>query len=112
MKAIAVLAIVTALCTSAEAQTATGILQGRGVDPSGSVVPDAKVTVENETTGVVRTVVTNSEGTFVQSFLLPGNYRVTVEKPGFQKEITNRIRVDVQQTASLDIALKVGDVAA
>ena len=34
-----------------------------------------------------------------------------MEKQGFQQNVTNSVRVDVQQTVSLDIALKVGDVA-
>jgi hypothetical protein len=95
----------------ASAQTATGILQGRVVDATSAVVPEAKVAVENESTGVQTSLLTNSEGAFYQSFLLPGNYRVTVEKPGFQKEITRNIHVDVQQTVSLNMVLKVGDIA-
>src|SRR5579864_7234163 len=106
-----VLVIAMLFCFTADAQTATGILQGRVVDATGSVVPDAKVTIENERTGVAQVIATNSEGLFYQSFLLPGNYRVTVEKAGFQKEVTSGTRVDVQQNVSLDITLKVGDVS-
>ena len=106
-----VLVAAVVLCGAAGAQTATGILQGRVVDATASAVPEAKVTIENETTGVALSLVTNGEGNFFRSFLLPGNYRVTVEKQGFQQNVTNSVRVDVQQTVSLDIALKVGDVA-
>jgi carboxypeptidase family protein len=100
----------TVLCVSVGAQTATGILQGRVIDATGSAVPGAKVAIENETTGVALALVTNGEGNFFRSFLLPGNYRVTVEKDGFQQKVTSGVRVDVQQTVSLEIALKVGDV--
>src|SRR6516164_7894445 len=106
-----VLALAIALSVWAGAQTATGILQGRVVDATGAVVPEAKVSIENEMTGVQQSLLTNTEGNFYQSFLLPGNYRVTVEKMGFQRDVTNSVRVDVQQTVSLDITLKVGDVA-
>jgi hypothetical protein len=105
-----VLAAAMAFCICAGAQTATGILQGRVVDATGSAVPAAKVTIENEKTGVVQTVATNTDGIFFQSFLLPGTYRITVEKAGFRKDVTSGTRVDVQQTVSLDIALKVGDI--
>jgi hypothetical protein len=98
------------LSISAAAQTATGILQGRVVDATGAAVPDAKVAIENETTGVALTLLTNSEGNFFRSFLLPGNYRVTVEKAGFQQKVTSGVRVDVQQTVALDVVLQVGDV--
>ena len=106
-----VLALAIALSVWAGAQTATGILQGRVVDATGAVVPEARVSIENEMTGVQQSLLTNTEGNFYQSFLLPGNYRVTVEKMGFQRDVTNSVRVDVQQTVSLDITLKVGDVA-
>src|SRR5436305_13266454 len=109
-KILSVLAAAMAFCICASAQTATGILQGRVVDASGGAVPQAKVTVENEKTGVVQVIETNSAGNFFQGFLLPATYRITVEKAGFQKDVTTGTRVDVQQTVSLDITLKVGDV--
>src|SRR5437764_10008102 len=109
-KMLKILATAVVFCIAAGAQTATGILQGRVVDATGSAVPEAKVSIENETTGVVQALVTNAEGNFFRSFLLPGDYRVTVEKAGFQQKVTSGIRVDVQQTVSLDIALKVGEI--
>src|SRR5437899_3091530 len=108
LRVLTVLAATIVFCISAGAQTATGILQGRVVDATGAAVPEAKVSIENERTGVVQVIATNSEGIFFQSFL--GNYRVTVEKAGFQKDVTSGTRVDVQQTVALDITLKVGDV--
>ena len=95
----------------ASAQTATGNLQGRVTDSTGAVVPDAKITVENEATGVSLALLTNSSGNFNRSFLLPGNYQITVEKAGFAKYITNHIRVDVDQSPNVDIQLKVGEIS-
>ena len=47
------LAVAFLLCQLyAGAQTATGALQGRVTDPTGASVPAAKVTIENEATGV------------------------------------------------------------
>ncbi|MBI1791364.1 MAG: TonB-dependent receptor [Acidobacteria bacterium] len=97
-------------CFSAAAQTATGILQGRVIDSTGAAVTDAKITIQNEKTGVSQTLATNSEGAFVLPFLIPGEYRLTVEKAGFQKDVTSGIRVAVQQTVALEITLKVGEV--
>jgi len=99
------------LCFSAAAQTATGILEGTVKDTSGSAVPEANVTIDNQLTGVRQATVTNTEGVFVQPFLLPGEYRVTVEKAGFQKFVSSGIRVSVQQTVSIDVGLKVGDIS-
>jgi hypothetical protein len=99
------------LTFAAFGQTATGILQGRVSDASDAAVPDAKITIENQRTGVKQALTTNSEGRFTQPFLIPSEYRLTVEKAGFQKNVTNDIRVAVQQTVALDIALKVGEVS-
>jgi hypothetical protein len=95
---------------TAGAQTATGSLQGTVVDATGASVPGAKVTVENQRTSVKLTQLTNAEGRFVQPFLPPSEYRLTVEKTGFQKSVTSDIHVDVQQTVGLDISLKVGEI--
>jgi hypothetical protein len=104
--------LLTALLVSqAAAQTATGTLQGVVTDASGASVPDAKITIENQRTGVRFSQVSNSEGRFTQLFLVPSEYRLTIEKPGFQKNVTSGIKVDVQQTASIDVALAVGEVS-
>jgi hypothetical protein len=106
-----ILAIATlALCSSIWAQNANGILDGRITDASGSSIPGAKVIVENQDTGVKREYTTNSEGRFYQGQVLIGAYRVTVEKAGFQKYVESNVRVDVAQTVTLEISLKVGDV--
>jgi hypothetical protein len=103
-----VAAILFGLC--AFGQAPTGTLQGRVADPAGSAIPDAKVTIENQSTGVKQALVTNSDGRFVQPYLASGDYRLTVEKVGFSRNVTNDIKVDVQQTVGLDIALKVGEI--
>src|SRR5437016_3386037 len=100
-----------ALCTSALAQNANGILDGRITDSSGASIPGAKVTVENQGTGTSQQYTTNADGRFYQGQVLIGAYRVTVEKTGFQKYVQSNIQVDVAQTVSLEIALKVGDVS-
>ena len=96
---------------TATAQTATGVLQGVVTDASGAAVPEAKITIENQRTNVKLTTVTNAEGRYVQPFLPPSEYRLTVEKPGFQKNLTNEIKIDVQATVGLDVQLKVGDTS-
>src|SRR5437867_2881345 len=110
-KALILVITMIAFCCTAAGQTATGILQGFVSDASGAAVPDAVVTVENQRTGVKQMLTTNAEGRFVQPFLIPSEYRLTVEKPGFQRYVATDIRVDVQQTVALEIALKLGEVS-
>ena len=99
-------------CVCVFGQTATGILQGTVTDASSAAVPDAKIVIENQRTGVKQVLATNAEGRFVQPFLIPSEYRITVEKAGFEQYVTGNIRIDVQQTVSLDVHLKVGEVTA
>jgi Carboxypeptidase regulatory-like domain len=107
------LALVIATCALATyglAQNATGTIDGRVSDSSGSAVPGAVVTIENIATNVKLTNPTNSEGRFYQRYLPPGNYNVTVEKTGFERYIQTNIQLDIEQTISLVIPMKVGDV--
>lgn len=101
-------ALVLASC--AFAQTATGTLDGRINDPSGAAITGAAVTVENEATNVKQSQQSNADGRFYQRYMLPGSYRLTVEKAGFQKYVQTHILLDVEQTITLSVPMKVGDV--
>lgn len=92
------------------AQTPTGTLQGIVKDPTGAVVPGAKVTIANVNTGESRTVMTDDSGRYVQSFLLPGDYQITVERAGFQTLRQENVRLEVGQNRSVDLTLTVGAV--
>jgi hypothetical protein len=99
------------LSYNAVAQNATGTLDGRVVDSSNAVVPGATITIENQATNVHWSMTTNNEGRFYQRYLPPGLYRVTAEKAAFQKYLQSDILVDVEQTVTLSLPLKVGEVS-
>src|SRR3984957_16290994 len=69
------------------AQKDTGAIVGLVRDPSGAVVPGAKVTVSDADRGTQVTLSTNDEGEYVASPLRIGRYTVTVEKGGFKKAV-------------------------
>jgi hypothetical protein len=81
-------------------------LTGTITDPTGKSVPNAKVTVTNEARGVQRTVSTDDRGFYRVSGLAPSTYRITVESPGFQKEVASSVVLTVGQTGVLDFQLK------
>src|SRR5580704_4844451 len=89
------------------AQGLSGIT-GTVSDASGAVVPDAKVTVTNNATNVVHTAVTTSQGTYFITDLIPGAYKVRVEKEGFQTAVLEDVNVFVSQTATADATLTTG----
>src|SRR2546428_12853451 len=63
-------------------QTVTGTISGTVVDASGSVIVGATVTLVNERTGDIRSLLSNDEGAFSFSAVQPGVYTVKVGLPG------------------------------
>jgi outer membrane receptor protein involved in Fe transport len=90
-------------------QAVYGNIVGTVTDPSGSAVPNAKVIVTDLGRGVSTTTTTNESGVFTQRFLIVGRYQVRVEAQGF-KAYQQEVSVSVDQEASLDIKLQVGEV--
>jgi len=68
---------------SASGQNASGSLSATVWDPSGAVVPNARVVLKNEATGAARETVSNSSGFFDVSAIQPGSYSLTISAPGF-----------------------------
>src|SRR5579863_2837681 len=62
----------------------SGSLSGTVTDPSGSVVPNANVTLTNQASQEQRQVTTNKDGYFAFAAVLPGTYTVKVEAPSFK----------------------------
>jgi hypothetical protein len=90
------------------AQTANTTLTGYVNDPSGAPVPNAKVTLTNSGTSVTVSTATNSTGFYSLPYVVPGNYNLTVEAPGFQRQSTSDFRVDVGLSKRTDFSLQVG----
>ncbi|MBI1895521.1 MAG: TonB-dependent receptor [Acidobacteria bacterium] len=89
-------------------QTITGAITGTVTDPSGAVVPNVKVTATNTATNVTFTAQTNESGIYNLLFLPAGEYRLTTETQGFKASQLGPFRLEVNQTARVDIALQVG----
>lgn len=89
---------------------ATAQLTGSVTDSSGAGISAAEVTVIGVQTGVERRVQTNELGGYTAPFLPPGDYRISVQKPGFRQATRDNLRLEVNQTARLDFTLEVGAV--
>ena len=87
----AVLAVVCAAV--ALAQSDLGSISGFVRDPSAATVPNAKVTVKNET-GLERQTTTNESGYYVVTNVPPGLYSVAVEASGFKKFDSTNNKLD------------------
>ena len=78
------------------AQGATGSVGGAVRDQQNLVIPGATVTVAATEGALTRTVTSGSEGGFEFPGLLPGEYVLTTELAGFQRE-QRRLRLEVNQ---------------
>ena len=95
MRVRIILAFFVLAATSLMAQTFRGTILGTVTDPSGAVVPGAKVVVRNVATGLERTSQTSADGSYSVSELPIGSYSVTISQSGFQSSVTSGVVVDV-----------------
>jgi hypothetical protein len=93
------------------AQTTFGNITGTVTDASGGALEGAQVTLTNQETGAKLTQTTGSDGLYQFSNLLPGRYRIDVEKPGFKRTTQPDVVVQVQQTSNINLTMQVGDVS-
>ena len=93
----------------AQAQVSAAIA-GRVTDPSGAAVSGATVTAKNLETELVRTANTDDTGRYAILSLAVGVYEVRITKQSFQEAVQSGIRLAVGEEASVDIALRLGQV--
>ncbi|MGH9630511.1 MAG: TonB-dependent receptor domain-containing protein [Bryobacteraceae bacterium] len=92
------------------AQFTTASLGGTVSDPSGGVVAGARVVVRNVDTGLSLNSSTDSSGAYLFSRLPVGSYELTVENPGFTSYVQSGINLTVNQVATQDVVLQLGQV--
>jgi hypothetical protein len=88
---------------------ATGALAGTVTDSSGGGIAGAKVVVTSPTTGAVRTVNADTNGSYRVSLLPPGTYTVEFSAQGFSSETYTNIVINVTEVATFNAVLKVGE---
>jgi hypothetical protein len=98
------------LSTAALAQRDLGTVTGAVTDAQGAAVPNAKVTITEQATGVANPAQTNDSGVYSMPTLRPGTYTVTVEAAGFQKAQQKDIIVNPGAPTAVNITLQVGNV--
>src|SRR5262249_46522428 len=95
---------------TAQSQLGTGAISGTIQDPSGAVIPGARITITQNETGLTREVFSAEAGKFLVPVLPTGTYRVQVVKQGFGTMNRDAVVVNVGGTADLILILSLGDV--
>jgi hypothetical protein len=91
------------------AQNATVV--GTVTDPSGSAIPNAKVTVTSVETAATRTITTNESGSYVLPDLQIGHYDIKVEAAGFKIAEQRGVVLQVGDRSRFDFQMQVGGAA-
>jgi hypothetical protein len=111
LRALACAVLLGATSAAALAQGTTSRVTGVVTDQSGAILPEAAVTLTNEGTAVSFTTQTTSTGQYVFDSVQIGTYTVTVEKQGFKKLVSTGNTVNLNQPATVNVALEPGAVA-
>jgi len=90
---------------------ATAGLEGTVKDPSGAVIPNARVTVRNEETGISQTTATDSQGYYRFNNIQPGNSALYVDSPGFNRFVLSNIYLGVGRMNEIHPTLNLGGVS-
>ncbi len=105
---VTIFAVLNLASLNVAGQQISGSIRGMVLDPSGAAVQLARVTAKQGETGLSRTVVADRQGAYVLVELPIGHYQLEVHAKGFQKYLQEGISLDVNETATVLIHLKVG----
>src|SRR5206468_11827493 len=103
MLVVAILGLLTIKTIPVAAQGQSSAVQGRVLDESGAALPGVVVVVTHQGSGVFRQVVSNADGSYFVTGIVPGPYRITAELPGFRKYERPDVLLQIGNTATLDI---------
>jgi hypothetical protein len=94
--------------TSALAQILYGSIVGAVKDPQGALIPGVSVTITNTETGLTRDTVTDAQGAYTLTNVLPGPYDVKISLAGFRESVRSNVPVSIGQISRVDVTLEVG----
>jgi hypothetical protein len=110
MQLLSLPTLILFVCVSLQGQSTYGTVSGTATDSSGAALPGAQVTLTNTGTGETRTQSTGSEGLYQFVNVIPGQYRLEIEKAGFKHYTHANVVVQVQQDTHIDAAMALGQV--
>ncbi|HEY1753753.1 MAG TPA: TonB-dependent receptor [Bryobacteraceae bacterium] len=85
-------------------------LQGIVTDAQGAIVPGAIVTITNTDTSTARKEPTDENGVYRILQVIPGPYKVEIQKPGFKTKVSN-LALQIDEPATLNVQLDIGQTS-
>src|SRR5947208_15448513 len=89
-------------------QAVSGSIFGTVTDPTGAVIPNAKVTVTDVRKGTSDSYTTNESGNYSATHLIPDVYTIKIEAEGFTTAQSDTIQVSADTGWKFDATLKTG----
>ncbi len=83
-------------------------INGTVTDPSGAIIPGARITAVEVDTSLARETVSSAEGLYVLSSLRPTRYTLTAEAQGFRQFVQAGIILTANETVTINLRLEVG----
>jgi hypothetical protein len=83
-------------------------ITGSVLDSTGAVVPNVAISLNNQATGQVRLVISNTSGLYLFANVGVGHFTLTATVPGFRRYTKTNIVVNTDQTLMEDVLLTVG----
>lgn len=109
MRCVLAMAVCLGAGTWGYGQSATdGAISGTVTDSTGAAIPNAKVDVHNDGTGLDIPLTADGTGFYKAGLLQPGNYTVTVTAPGFNSSKTSGIVVQLNQVTAVNPKMEIG----
>src|SRR5208282_4187003 len=84
-----------------------GTVSGEVTDPSGAIIPGAKVSLVDQQKGYQFATTSDNVGRYLFTSVPPGLYSVSAEMPGFEKTVRTGITLNVSENAAANLRLKV-----
>jgi hypothetical protein len=104
------LSMVLALSQKGFGQAVTASVVGQVSDTSGAALPEAKVVLTNQQTGITTTALTNTSGNYEFPYVVPGVYAVSVTHQNFEQSVRRNVEVIVNSTVRVDVQLTIGSI--
>jgi Carboxypeptidase regulatory-like domain len=100
--------VLAAAC--AFAQRDLGTITGTITDSQGAIVPNARVTISEDATGLKYELQTGSNGEYIRPALKPGTYTVTAEAEGFRRTAQQNVILNGGDRIGVSVTLAIGDI--